>query len=411
MEEARRSRWPSPPHPSSLKQVLKLLCGRCLHCTRKREDILITGDGEFGAEKSVQTNLLNWFFSLCYLFTICSSKSKLLCLIHSSQMFLCLKVFCSGHLIFIICFFLYFFNLHSWQMFFMHKNLVNCVRFSPFTHLFQLDFWMQQQGPWKGWERLSSSPTKHQLCQCREELWLTCLWSPQAQNALPLEDCWPWPSQGRASLACAISQALCFLALSISLLLVRVLLLTQLWPDCSGYITQLQKMASSKISASSPPVLSNLFQANWVFTSPPTLVSSRPTVTSVSNPRVFIPLDFFVFYSIGIKKKLFNWRLITLQYWSGFWHHWHELAMGVHGFPILKPLPTSLRIPSLRVPPMHQPWAPCLILWNWTGDLFHICKWNIHVSVLFSQIIPPSPSPTESKSLFFTSVSLLWSRI
>ena len=27
--------------------------------------------------------------------------------------------------------------------------------------------------------------------------------------------------------------------------------------------------------------------------------------------------------------------------------------------------------------------------------------------MLFSQIIPPSPSPTESKSLFFTSVSLL----
>ena len=83
--------------------------------------------------------------------------------------------------------------------------------------------------------------------------------------------------------------------------------------------------------------------------------------------------------------------------------------MGVHVFPILNPLPP----PSLSHPsgssqctsPEHP--VSCIEPGLAICFIYDI----IHVSMPFSQILPPSPSPTESKSLFYTSVSLLLSRI
>ena len=46
-----------------------------------------------------------------------------------------------------------------------------------------------------------------------------------------------------------------------------------------------------------------------------------------------------------------------------------------------------------------------------SGPAIHFTYDNIHVSVSFSQTIPPLPSPSESKRLFYTSVSLLLSPI
>ena len=79
--------------------------------------------------------------------------------------------------------------------------------------------------------------------------------------------------------------------------------------------------------------------------------------------------------------------------------------MDLHVFRVLISPATSLPTPSLWVVPVHQPQA--LVSCIQTGLVICFTLDNIHVSTLFSQNIPPSPFPTESKSLYCTSVSLL----
>ena len=84
--------------------------------------------------------------------------------------------------------------------------------------------------------------------------------------------------------------------------------------------------------------------------------------------------------------------------------HWHESAIDIHVFPIPIPPPTSLSTRSLLIFPVHQVWALVSCIQPELVICFNLD--NTHVLMLFSRNIPPWPSPTGSKILFYTSVSL-----
>ena len=83
--------------------------------------------------------------------------------------------------------------------------------------------------------------------------------------------------------------------------------------------------------------------------------------------------------------------------------HQHELAIDIHVSP--HPEPTSHLPPT--PPGCHRAPALGALLHALLALVIHSAYGNVHVSMLFSQIIPPSSSPTKSRSLFFTSMSPL----
>ena len=109
----------------------------------------------------------------------------------------------------------------------------------------------------------------------------------------------------------------------------------------------------------------------------------------------------------GLCKQI-SWRTITLRNCGGFAIHQWASAMGIH----VSPLPcTSLPPPS----PPHPSRLSQSTAFGCPASCIQfpmtLClPMGMYVSMLFSQITPPSP-PTESTSLFFLSAPPLLPRV
>ena len=122
----------------------------------------------------------------------------------------------------------------------------------------------------------------------------------------------------------------------------------------------------------------------------------------------FLGIDHITFFKI--LYIYYSWRLITLQYCGAFCH---TLTWINHGYTRVPLSQTPFPPPSPSHPSglSQSTGFECPVSRIELVLVIYFTYGNIHVSMLFSQTIPPSPSPTESKSLFFTSVSLLLSCI
>ena len=126
----------------------------------------------------------------------------------------------------------------------------------------------------------------------------------------------------------------------------------------------------------------------------------------LTTPLSSIHSPLYVHLSIHLFIYFLNFILFlnfTIVYWfcqtSKWIRHRHTCVPHPEPSSLLPPHTIPLGHPSAPAPSIE----PGLVT-RFIHDI-------IHISMPFSQIIPPSPSPTESKRLFYTSVSLLLSRI
>ena len=123
---------------------------------------------------------------------------------------------------------------------------------------------------------------------------------------------------------------------------------------------------------------------------------------------------FFLFFFLLLIISYFLFFFIfTLFYFTILYWFCHTLTWICHGCTWV-PNPESPSHLPLHIISLDHPRAPAPSILYPVSNIdwqLHFLHDSIHVSMPFSQIIPPSPSPSESKSLFYTSVSLLLSRI